>query len=245
METDPTQAERFGSSPLTRGTPPRARAPLTRARLIPAHAGNTRLLGGRRRGRPAHPRSRGEHSVLPEASVRFSGSSPLTRGTPRWWSCRLARVRLIPAHAGNTRPRRAGPAGHAAHPRSRGEHIRPGRRSRRPRGSSPLTRGTRDDRGSFTRTERLIPAHAGNTFMVSGGSCSRPAHPRSRGEHSTLTSGRRWLTGSSPLTRGTPGSASSLTWLPEAHPRSRGEHPKCRRVHLSKHGSSPLTRGTH
>ena len=64
----------------------------------------------------------------------------------------------------------------------------------------------------------LIPAHAGKTFMVSGGSWSLPAHPRSRGENKD-GAGKdliRW--GSSPLTRGKhadePPSASAKGLIP-------------------------------
>ena len=50
-------------------------------------------------------------------------------------------VRLIPAHAGKTRPTASTPTRRPAHPRSRGENR--GLRFRRPSddGSSPLTRG--------------------------------------------------------------------------------------------------------
>ena len=41
METDPTQAERFGSSPLTRGKRGNQGPGSPRRRLIPAHAGKT------------------------------------------------------------------------------------------------------------------------------------------------------------------------------------------------------------
>ena len=51
-----------GSSPLTRGKPPTARASLSRS--------------------GAHPRSRGENVVRPGATILEPGSSPLTRGKP-------------------------------------------------------------------------------------------------------------------------------------------------------------------
>ena len=110
----------------------------------------------------------------------------------------------------------------------------------------------------------LIPARAGNTcfavviWMPSG------AHPRSRGEHTTLYD--QWLAdwGSSPLARGTPvtpGSrrraggliparAGNTSQPPRpagpqrAHPRSRGEHSQILSNRWLRWGSSPLARGT-
>ena len=50
-----------GSSPLARGTRPRAPQRCSRTRFIPARAGNTSGRRGSRRRPPVHPRSRGEH----------------------------------------------------------------------------------------------------------------------------------------------------------------------------------------
>ena len=130
-------------------------------------------------------------------------------------------------------------------------------------GSSPLTRGklwasTRDERAS-----RLIPAHAGKTPTRSGRSGRWAAHPRSRGENTTLTTAALIGIGSSPLTRGKlsdvnyslllyrliPAHAGKTFTLGvgsvhlEAHPRSRGENRPRARSGLVRHGSSPLTRG--
>ena len=71
-----------GSSPLTRGTLLRPAPCIFGCRLIPAHAGNTRRCRKRAPGRPAHPRSRGEHRSGQIQGSPEHGSSPLTRGTP-------------------------------------------------------------------------------------------------------------------------------------------------------------------
>ena len=91
-----------GSSPLARGTLAKMRAVAALVGLIPARAGNTSETPTRKRVRGAHPRSRGEHSVVILGCLGVS------------W--------LIPARAGNTLedPQRALQFG--AHPRSRGEH---------------------------------------------------------------------------------------------------------------------------
>ena len=93
-----------GSSPLTRGKPPRPPNRSRQHRLIPTHAGKT--LSSRQRSTKggAHPHSRGENMASREASPGVRGSSPLTRGKPRGRSHRPPSRRLIPTHAGKTLP---------------------------------------------------------------------------------------------------------------------------------------------
>ena len=71
-------------------------------RLIPAHAGKTTLCEHMRVAVAAHPRSRGENSVMIWTSCRGSGSSPLTRGKRVQGAFNRVYTRLIPAHAGKT-----------------------------------------------------------------------------------------------------------------------------------------------
>ena len=73
----------MGSSPLTRGKRGARAHEAARARLIPAHAGKTGRPGPRRRGGPAHPRSRGENDLVTRFFQGRPGSSPLTRGKRR------------------------------------------------------------------------------------------------------------------------------------------------------------------
>ena len=152
-----------GSSPLTRGKPSWSWVSVFSVRLIPAHAGKTVNAVGCELDERAHPRSRGENRRLSASLTARPGSSPLTRGK------RLGEVpeellrRLIPAHAGKTSPGSRRRAPMTAHPRSRGENRFYLPRPKRPRGSSPLTRGKLlTDRRPFRR-RGLIPAHAGKT----------------------------------------------------------------------------------
>ena len=172
-----------GSSPLTRGKHPLTNGFRVGCGLIPAHAGKTNRAPGRPPCPPAHPRSRGENNMDLTTVTRRPGSSPLTRGKLRHAAPAVAGHRLIPAHAGKTRPRnhRLGPGG--AHPRSRGENRGAPHRAEPGGGSSPLTRGKLPDTAVGVGRERLIPAHAGKTPPC--GPCRRPygAHPRSRGEN--------------------------------------------------------------
>ena len=110
----------------------------------------------------------------------------------------------------------------------------------------------------------LIPARAGNTGADTSPCGVYGAHPRSRGEHRETQNGTPYLTGSSPLARGTPPplslSTAQMGLIPAragntvacvhgavhsgAHPRSRGEHAEQIRSLATATGSSPLARGT-
>ena len=173
-----------------------------------------------------------------------TGSSPLTRGKPTLSNLTSSLTRLIPAHAGKTwltcRVRFAG----WAHPRSRGENNRPHVSEHVHQGSSPLTRGKRNDAIDRGAQEGLIPAHAGKTPGHADTRQCAWAHPRSRGENATARSRCPPPKGSSPLTRGKPGRYGGLAGgdglIPahagktvattmgspasRAHPRSRGEN---------------------
>ena len=92
------------SSPLTRGKPWGRVPHHCPRRLIPAHTGKTRLIASARSLCGAHPRSRGENQVNLVLDDGMQGSSPLTRGKPAAQRLSDLRERLIPAHAGKTRP---------------------------------------------------------------------------------------------------------------------------------------------
>ena len=196
-------------------------------------------------------------------AVRWSGSSPLTRGKRRPHGGNRHEGGLIPAHAGKTACRRQRRTSPAAHPRSRGENVRLGLRVRVRRGSSPLTRGKRDHAHEVRQGGRLIPAHAGKTPVPVLGPLPGRAHPRSRGENDRDVATAVSFTGSSPLTRGKPfvmptakpleglipahagktGGRWTSSTRPGAHPRSRGENVYVSDATPVVGGSSPLTRG--
>ncbi len=173
-------------------------------RSIPAHAGNTRGCGPRRRQWPVHPRSRGEHMSATMAGSSPPGPSPLTRGTRRFLTVNLPGVRSIPAHAGNTGP--TGPVRHAppVHPRSRGEHVWRRCQCQGQGGPSPLTRGTRQPSWACGAARSVHPRsrgeHERHHELHNDGHL---VHPRSRGEHSSILTVDTANYGPSPLTRGT------------------------------------------
>ena len=153
-----------GSSPLTRGKPCARIAIASMSGLIPAHAGKTN--NARRMAPPltAHPRSRGENIDHVPCIISYPGSSPLTRGKPPESAEVHTWIRLIPAHAGKTRPSRMPVMEVRAHPRSRGENPDGHITGADLAGSSPLTRGKRHARIRLGLPAGLIPAHAGKTL---------------------------------------------------------------------------------
>ena len=172
-----------GSSPLTRGKPPRWGLHYMPGGLIPAHAGKTtgqaQIAGPMR----AHPRSRGENLWRSHASLIIIGSSPLTRGKLTAVIGVLSQFGLIPAHAGKTASQRARADPLGAHPRSRGENEITIDQEKSFDGSSPLTRGKREAETGERVLGGLIPAHAGKTRPDPSTPLAPTAHPRSRGEN--------------------------------------------------------------
>ena len=158
--------------------------------LIPAHAGKTRQDRASYAGSWAHPRSRGENSVMRSFLPVGMGSSPLTRGKHQRRVLPADYRGLIPAHAGKTRSCSSNPPARGAHPRSRGENSSWDHSRTMFRGSSPLTRGKHALATVFATRRGLIPAHAGKTFFSALSAVLIWAHPRSRGENHDGLSGR-------------------------------------------------------
>ncbi len=91
-----------GSSPRARGTRCAASSCAVARRVIPACAGNTSSGEHAHESGTGHPRVRGEHAPLLTIATPSSGSSPRTRGTQLDELVEAARLRVIPACAGNT-----------------------------------------------------------------------------------------------------------------------------------------------
>ena len=127
------------------------------------------------------------------------GSSPLTRGKLVHHRHDGLRARLIPAHAGKTRRGSRPPAGSRAHPHSRRENNFSAAQILHGLGSSPLTRGKQGSEVENRLGVRLIPTHAGKTFVAGGWLPGGRAHPRSRGENLAWGCAPHMASGSSPL----------------------------------------------
>ncbi len=132
-----------------------------RLRIIPAHAGQTRLRWSPLRSCADHPRTCGANTIV-----------NVIKGIFDW---------IIPAHAGQTV---AGVHFHvviADHPRTCGAN-RPRRRPGTLRnGSSPHMRGKLVRRRIVCRPRRIIPAHAGQTALLNSSAVISPDHPRTCG----------------------------------------------------------------
>ena len=132
-------------------------------------------------------------------------------------------------------------------------------------GSSPHSRGTREEDYIRMSRSRIIPAFAGNTAssLFPAGECRD--HPRIRGEHVMTAFLNVGIAGSSPHSRGTlvplQSKATQERIIPafagnthntrkpcrahKDHPRIRGEHRFDARLAPQRRGSSPHSRGTH
>ena len=191
-----------GSSPHTRGALRMGEERGGSDRIIPAYAGSTPNSPPKPASGPDHPRIRGEHQLSLPGSSWTAGSSPHTRGAHDARRDHGRHLRIIPAYAGSTCPFPDALLPWTDHPRIRGEHApsappRPGRC-----GSSPHTRGARQDCELHVEHERIIPAYAGSTRGLASVPLVRSDHPRIRGEHPPRRSAGPRRRGSSPHTRG-------------------------------------------
>ena len=193
---------------------------------------------------PVHPRLRGELGSTRDKMTGSIGSSPLTRGTLAFDDASYSAARSIPAYAGNSAQGKARNLLRSVHPRLRGELAVVTAQRIVKSGSSPLTRGTRENSSPHEFHGRFIPAYAGNSVLPAVCMRDRSVHPRLRGELRIFLPRSFIAVGSSPLTRGTRERRRSYQLCCSVHPRLRGELPAPIRQ-TSKHlGSSPLTRGT-
>ncbi|MDB5969453.1 MAG: Domain of uncharacterized function [Hydrocarboniphaga sp.] len=193
---------------------------------------------------PVHPRSHGEREACARYCHRYTGSSPLTRGTPDIASLYRSQERFIPAHTGNASCCLWGRLLMPVHPRSHGERPCLRTNATLALGSSPLTRGTRVALDGSLLEIRFIPAHTGNARSPRDELPNKPVHPRSHGERLAACSQYSSRNGSSPLTRGTRRKSCIHCSPRPVHPRSHGERDCTLIERKASGGSSPLTRGT-
>ena len=114
----------------------------------------------------------------------------------------IAAMRNIPAYAGKTWSEEFHSHGDQEHPRIRGENSI-GRSPTLPKtGTSPHTRGKREQGGKTMGLVRNIPAYAGKTGLCLLLALMLTEHPRIRGENVDVDMVVFDLDGTSPHTRG-------------------------------------------
>ncbi len=158
-----------------------------------------------KRREAVYPRWRGEHSYSDGTYDGRYGLSPLARGTRRFQVVQIIQRRFIPAGAGNTRFAPSCVKSSPVYPRWRGEHREANEFFIVWIGLSPLARGTCAHPGKKLRTQRFIPAGAGNTLPLPSGNYRKAVYPRWRGEHTNWNECVKQAGGLSPLARGTLG----------------------------------------
>ena len=193
---------RFGSSPRMRGKPGALNVPHSSSRIIPAHAGQTLRCCCRRCDIPDHPRACGANTSTRSAYSTLVGSSPRMRGKLGFGSTRQCRPRIIPAHAGQTAEYGSSLCFRTDHPRACGANKRSLVFNDPEYGSSPRMRGKLWAEQTRKRSDRIIPAHAGQTIYVENTVFGGSDHPRACGANLSFLLPSVLPVGSSPRMRG-------------------------------------------
>ena len=174
-----------------------------------------------------------------------------------------AKIRLIPARAGNIARRGPSASKAGAHPRRCGENEHVRQNGTNICGSSPQVRGKQWAKEHEVSLGRLIPAGAGKTGARHESQTPNAAHPRRCGENQALFLLPCFTFGSSPQVRGKPFSfsagCSERRLIPAgagktrpyiyppvgrpAHPRRCGENTMSEANRIYLNGSSPQVRG--
>ena len=161
-------------------------------------------LAASRPDSPDHPRACGANSFTPAFNWPSTGSSPRMRGKLICRFCRRCRMRIIPAHAGQTTRTTSCPARYPDHPRACGANLGKIGSLFGSFGSSPRMRGKRRPRPCPRTPVRIIPAHAGQTSGSRWGLDGNADHPRACGANAPVHVAARDPAGSSPRMRGKP-----------------------------------------
>ena len=171
-------------------------------RIIPAHAGQTSSPDLNWASTTDHPRACGANFRRSPIARSTAGSSPRMRGKRLRGQDPRHTVRIIPAHAGQTKPSSNAQQTTADHPRACGANVLTLHLHHAASGSSPRMRGKLTLTSSMVMLMRIIPAHAGQTDPWCIHRRCSPDHPRACGANISLMTGMSIRNGSSPRMRG-------------------------------------------
>ena len=150
--------------------------------ITPAHAGKRAATFSEVKFNEDHPRTCGEKFNRQYIQSQTQGSPPHMRGKGTAGSILLMRVRITPAHAGKSLPRRLCRRWQRDHPRTCGEKCACAVSRVPGAGSPPHMRGKGCGMVALERSGRITPAHAGKRRCVGLAIIAGEDHPRTCGE---------------------------------------------------------------
>ena len=155
-------------------------------RITPAYAGKRKMLKTPAAGTWDHPRVCGEKHAAACADCTLLGSPPRMRGKAFKLNICLFHLGITPAYAGKSRTSGTGGSGRRDHPRVCGEKAGRCPGLFRATGSPPRMRGKAYDEEHVPYGERITPAYAGKSTIISHRAYLRRDHPRVCGEKVVL-----------------------------------------------------------
>ena len=150
-------------------------------RIIPAHAGQTKLTAFIEAVNADHPRACGANNARNSATSLKNGSSPRMRGKLIQALRHVESGRIIPAHAGQTPSLIFLLESSPDHPRACGANCASPSALSADSGSSPRMRGKPSGTPAVLNLKRIIPAHAGQTRTLTIPAFISTDHPRACG----------------------------------------------------------------
>ena len=253
-----------GTSPLAWGARAVRRHPHGDAGTTPACTGTTIRDGSDCRGRPDHPRVRGDQEARPPCEPEL-GSPPRARGPRSGRVLQRAGDGTTPACAGTTIRSGMRSLGSGDHPRVRGDHTVWTVEYHPCGGPPPRARGPPPSCAAGTAAGGTTPACAGTTGLHVLHQRVPSDHPRVRGDHRPHGPREPQVTGPPPRARGphahdrrphttcrTTPACAGTTVRPavdvedcQDHPRVRGDHYEVPRCTARVSGPPPRARGPH